>query len=106
MLAGQRFSVDDAQKYDALKFNWNFLTFGYQIRRVDGFLVLQYVLFLQFLAILMSLDSHIYPRHRKWVQPKLSRAFLTYPVTVKLFDIKYKGERIIYEIGLQEAIAN
>lgn len=23
-----------------------------------------------------------------------------------LFDIKYKGERIIYELGLQEAIAH
>lgn len=26
--------------------------------------------------------------------------------TVRLFDIKYKGERIIYELGLQEAIAH
>jgi primary-amine oxidase len=25
---------------------------------------------------------------------------------MRLFDIKYKGERIIYEIGLQEAIAH
>jgi hypothetical protein len=25
---------------------------------------------------------------------------------VRLFDIKYKGERIIYELGLQEAIAH
>lgn len=25
---------------------------------------------------------------------------------VRLFDIKYKGERIIYEMGLQEAIAS
>lgn len=25
---------------------------------------------------------------------------------MRLFDIKYKGERIIYELGLQEAIAH
>lgn len=25
---------------------------------------------------------------------------------MRLFDIKYKGERIIYEIGLQDAIAH
>ena len=25
---------------------------------------------------------------------------------MRLYDIKYKGERIIYELGLQEAIAH
>lgn len=74
LVGGQRFRVDDEEKY----VEWMDFTF-----------------FITYVAVLD------WVRSRWWLIGRFTR-----DTGMRLYDIKYKGERIIYELGLQEAIAH
>lgn len=55
------------------------------------------------------MDGLLFLHHvRQDMSHRLESSFpsFTRDTGMRLFDIKYKGERIIYELGLQEAIAH